>query len=192
MSHPQPEDEIRIVILGDAPKRAPLPPTPPPPPATDTNAAQPADENNTPSALHQAGQTALHLGTTAATAAMNAASKLTTSLWQSESRQKAWESEQRKALTAQLAAQAQTTAEAGKAKSKEVLDAAVDRLVTQRIAAEKEKIKTKVQETDWQELAQQTASASLRGLSAGLAGVAAKLKATTQPEEPPPPADDKK
>jgi hypothetical protein len=179
------DDDFEIIILSDKKPRV-TPPAPEPQPellpelpkAENTPAVSSAADP-----LRQVGETALNVGATAASTAFNAASKLTTSLWHSEARQKAWESEQRKAVTATVATQAQIAAEAGKAKTKEVVDTAVDKLVTQRIEAEKEKLKTKVQETNWTELAQQTASAGLRGLSAGLAGLAAKLKASTEKKD---------
>jgi hypothetical protein len=176
------DDDFEIIILSESAKKPTVTPPAPEPPKLEKGENTPAAAS-TADPLRQVGETALNVGATAASTAFNAASKLTTTLWHSEARQKAWESEQRKAVTATVATQAQVAAEVGKAKTKEVVDTAVDKLVTQRIEAEKEKLKTKVQETNWTELAQQTASAGLRGLSAGLAGLAAKLKASTEKKD---------
>ncbi|MCA9980151.1 MAG: hypothetical protein KDD89_04945, partial [Anaerolineales bacterium] len=181
---PQPEksmsdqDEIRIVILNE--ERPPQPASPPAPPSKEIT--KPADNTDESARFEQVAAKVGKAARGVGLVAFNALSKVTTRAWNSETRRKAWESEQRKELSAKLGAQAQVAAEAGKTKSKELLDEAVDRVVKQRVAAEKEKLKTKVRETDWKEVAQEGASAGLRGLSAGLAKVSAKL---TEADTPP-------
>lgn len=180
------QEEIRIVILNEKQKaEPPQPASPPPAQPTGTTSEQKA-QNEQNELLSKVGKVAKGVGT----AVFAAASHVTTRAWQSETRRKVWESEQRKELSAKLGTQAHIAAEATKAKSKEVLDEAVDRVVKQRVAAEKEKLKTKVRETDWKEVAQQGAATGLKGVSAGLAMLSAKL--TNQDQEPPdssPPAD---
>jgi hypothetical protein len=175
------QDEIRIVILNDKKAEEPAKPGPDPDPAVQADAKQPSET------AEILGEVAGHAGKIArdvGTVAFNAASKVTTQAWRSDARRNMWDSDQRKEASAKLSAQAQVAAEASKAKSKELLDEAVDRVVKQRIAAEKEKVKTRVQETDWKEVAQHGATSGLRGLSAGLAKLAARLKKPTPPSKP--------
>ncbi len=178
------QDEIHIVILNE--KEEPSKPASSPP-ASQTSLVPAAKTDTAPESnelLSKAGKIAQAVGT----AVFTAASKATTRAWHSETRRKLWESEQRKELSTKLGTQAHIAAEATKTKSKEILDETVDRVVKQRVAAEKEKLKTKVKETDWKAVAQQGASTGLKGLSAGLAMLSTKLlnqsEAQNQHEKP--------
>ena len=94
--------------------------------------------------------------------------------------QKAWESEARKKVTDRVNETA--------AKQKEAISEAVSKAVNERIDVEKERMKRKVRETDWKEVAKTGARLGLKGLSAGMGLLAKKLKPNERPtaagEEP--------
>lgn len=85
---------------------------------------------------------------------------------------KAWESEARKKVTDKVGETA--------AKQKDAISEAVSQAINERIDTEKERMKRKIRETDWKEVAKSGARLGLKGLSAGVGLLAKKLK----PKEP--------
>lgn len=85
--------------------------------------------------------------------------------------QKAWESDTRKKVTGKVSETA--------AKQKDAISEAVSKAVNERIDLEKERMKRKVRETDWKEVAKKGAAAGLKAVSAGLAKLSQKLNNTT-------------
>lgn len=147
--------------------------SPEPPPEKPVKKANTAETNELMTA-------AAAVAGTVGKAVFDAASKAVTAIWNSDSRQQAWESDTRKQITDKVGEQASIAA----AKGKEVAQEQVDKAVNQRVEAEKERLKTKVREADWQEIAQSAAAQGMKALNSGITKLGDRLN---QPADDDPP-----